>query len=109
MTPAAASFPGAGRRPDQRSAASAGVVNCQVSYGACAFGPGSRNGGGWGGARAAGVGCLAGFDEILGYLSEFAVQMLRGPAQDIEGLAGGNALAFHEDSLGLADHLAGAQ
>ncbi len=35
--------------------------------------------------------------------------MLRRSAEDIEGLVGGDPLPFHQDSLGLTDHLAGGQ
>jgi hypothetical protein len=72
-------------------------------WGAVSFGLGSAEVG------EPGVGVFAGVDEGLGDLAEFEVEVLGGPAEDVEGLVGGDALAFDEDPLGLADDVAGGQ
>jgi hypothetical protein len=45
----------------------------------------------------------------LGDLAEFKVEVLGGPAEDVESLVAGDAFAFDEDPLGLANDLAGDQ
>lgn len=50
---------------------------------------------------------LAGVDERLGDFTEFLVEVLGRSPQDVEGLLGGDPRAFHQDALGLSDHLAG--
>ena len=48
----------------------------------------------------------AGVNELLGDVAKLDVQVLRRAAQQVERLVGGDALALHQDPLGLADYLA---
>jgi len=48
---------------------------------------------------------FSGFDERLGYFFELDVEVLGGSAEHVEGLVGGDPLAFHQDPLGLAYQL----
>jgi hypothetical protein len=49
---------------------------------------------------------LPGVDEVLSDFAEPDVEVLGGASQDVEGLLGAAAFAFHEDALGLSDDLA---
>ena len=51
----------------------------------------------------------SGIHEVLGDVSQFAVQMLGRSTQDVEGLICGDALSFHEYSERLAYRLSSAQ
>jgi hypothetical protein len=48
------------------------------------------------------------FGQGAGEVDQFDVEVLRGPAQQVERLVGGQALPGHEDALGLADDVAGS-
>ena len=60
-------------------------------------------------APASSLGDFAGFREPGCDFLEAEVEALRSAPQDVEGLAGGNVLAFHENALGLPDDVAAAQ
>ena len=53
------------------------------------------------------LGPLARFDQCLGDVANFDIEVLGGPTQDVECLIGGDAFALHQDALGLANHLPG--
>ncbi len=55
------------------------------------------------------LGRFAGFGESGCDFMQSKVQALRGAAQDVEGFAGRNLLAFHENAFGLSDDIAAAQ
>ena len=46
-----------------------------------------------------------GVDQALGDVSQFDVEMLGRPAQDVEGLVGRDPFAFHQNTLGLPDQV----
>lgn len=56
-----------------------------------------------------GLRSYAGFYECAGHVTEFDIEVLRCPSEQVEGLIGGNTVAFHEDALGLADQFPGSQ
>ena len=43
------------------------------------------------------------------YFTQFDVQILGSPAQDVESLISRDPLTFHQNPFGLSDYLAGAQ
>jgi hypothetical protein len=56
-----------------------------------------------------GVRPFARVDQILRHVPELQIEVLRGATQDVERLVGRQVLPFHQDPLGLSDHLAGGQ
>jgi hypothetical protein len=55
------------------------------------------------------IGRLARIHQALGDVAKLDIEVLGGPAQDIEGLVSGDALSFHENAFGLADQFAADQ
>src|SRR5580692_140756 len=55
------------------------------------------------------IGAFTGVHEILGYVSEFDIEVLGSPTQNVESLVRTNALSFHENAQGLTDRLARAE